>query len=345
MATRGSFRTHVDRGLDRLLDEQAPSGELRSFASPLDGAGSPIDDGWVPDTLKFITALVVLAVAEVPDPRATLLVDRAVGFLRRERETMAQWRYWSVDNEQFDLTPPDADDTACCSMAVSCRGDTTRANRVLLLANRDHAGRFFTWLIPRGRRDPRVLWGLRDELRSLVRVRREELWSTTEAEPDDVDVVVNTNVVRYLGASSPPEVIEWICSVVDGGREHDADKWHRNRYTLYASIADAHRRGVTGFDAVAPTICERIRAAVTIDDPPAALDRAFALLALGQLGGDTTTRATLAQRLADTQRDDGSWASSIFYYGGPKEVFGWASSALSTACAIQALHRESGAGS
>jgi hypothetical protein len=270
-------------------------------------------------------------------------VDRAVGFLRRERETMAQWRYWSVDNEQFDLTPPDADDTACCSMAVACRGDTTRANRVLLLANRDPAGRFYTWLVPRGRRDLRVLWGLRDELRSLVRARRDELWSTTEAEPDDVDVVVNTNVVRYLGAASPAAAVEWICSVVDGGREHDADKWHRNRYTLYASIADAHRRGVTGFDAVAPTICERIRAAVALDEPSAALDRAFALLALGQLGGDPASRATLAQRLADTQRDDGSWASSIFYYGGPKEVFGWASSALSTACALQALHRESGA--
>jgi hypothetical protein len=341
MATRGSFRTHLDRGLDRLVDEQAPTGEIPSVASPLDGSGTPIEGGWVPDTLKFITALAVLAVVEIPDPRAQLLVDRAVAFLRRERETMAQWRYWSADNEQFDLTPPDADDTACCSMAVACRGERTAANRSLLLSNRDSDGRFYTWLVPRGSRDPRVLWGLRDEVRSIVRKRREELWTTTEAEPDDVDVVVNTNVVRYLGPSSPPEVVEWICSVVEAGDEHLADKWHRNPYTLYASIADAHRRGVARFAAIGPTICARIDSAVADGTPTAALDRAFALVALGQFGAGAASRPVLVEQLRETQRDDGSWDPSIFFYGGPDEVFGWASTALSTACALQALHRES----
>lgn len=341
MGTGGSFRTHLDRGLDRLLDEQAPSGEIHSVASPLDGSGSPIEDGWVPDTLKFITALVVLALDEIPDARAQLVVDRAVEFLRRERETMAQWRYWSADNEQFDLTPPDADDTACCSMAVACRGDRTTANRALLLANRDPDGRFYTWLVPRGRRDPRVLWGLRDEVRSIVRRRRDELWSTTEAAPDDVDVVVNANVVRYLGVASPTEVVDWICSVVEAGDEHDADKWHRNRYTLYASIADARRRGVEQFDEVGATIVQRIEAAGAAGEPTAALDQAFALLALGQFGGAAAHRARLVGNLAETQRQDGSWEQSIFFYGGPNEVFGWASTALSTACALQALHRES----
>ena len=34
------------------------------------------------------------------------------------------------------------------------------------------------------------------------RARRLELWNTTEADPDDVDVVVNANACRYLGAKA-----------------------------------------------------------------------------------------------------------------------------------------------
>lgn len=340
MSTARSTATRIGAGLDRLLDEQAPTGELPSVASPLDGAGSPIEGGWVPDTLKFITALVALALEDVPDPRAAALVDRAVDFLRRERETMAQWRYWSSDDDQFSLTPPDADDTACCAMAVATRGDRTGANRVLLLANRDEFGRFYTWLLPRGSLDPRVWWGTRDELRSIVRNRRRELWETTEAERDDVDVVVNANVARYLGRSAPSHVVDWICSVVDSGHEHRADKWHRNRATLYASIADGDRRGVRGYDRVAGTIVGRIGDEVAQGGPPAALDRAFLLLAAQQFEAPAHVRAALTDALVETQLDDGSWEPSIFYYGGPKEVFGWASTALSTACALAALQRE-----
>lgn len=335
----------VDRGLDWLLRTQLPSGEIPSVAGPLDGEGVPVEGGWVPDTLKFITALAALALDELPDPRAASVVDRAVAFLRRERETMAQWRYWSADNEQFDLTPPDADDTACCSLAVATRGDRTTSNTRLLLANRDERGRFFTWIIPRGRpRDPLVLWGLRDEVRSLVRQRRDELWATTEAQPGDVDAVVNANVVRYLGPRrAPPEVVQWICSIIDEGLEADCDAWHRNRYTLYASIADAHRRGVHDLARVGPAITERIEDAVGRGQPTAALDRSFALLALTEFGGGGTASASLVEQLRATQRDDGSWQRSIFFYGGPDEVFGWASEALSTASALQSLHRSGAA--
>ena len=124
-------------------------------------------------------------------------------------------------------------------------------------------------------------------------------------------------------------------------REDDCDSWHRNRYTLYSAIADAHRRGVPGLEPVLGTIVERITERIDVDGtlgPP--LDTAFALLALGTCGGPSTVRGQLAGSLRDRQRDDGSWERSIFYYGGPREVFGWASETLSTAAAVQALARE-----
>ena len=331
----------IDGALDWLVANQAPTGELRSYASPL-GDDEPT---WIPDSLKFISALVALACAEIPDDRARLVVNRAVDFLRGEREPYALWRYWTRANEQFDYTPPDADDTACASMAVALLGDDTSVNVRLLLANRDGDGRFNTWFLPRGApRSPRYLWAVRNELRRATRRRRAELWANSEAWPDDVDGVVNANVARYLGPSRvPPEVVEWISAIIRDGREGDCDSWHRNRFTMYSSVADGHRRGIAPFAELGPTIVERIAGHVDGDGgvgPP--LDIAMALLAVQRFDGPSELRRDLSRALLDGQLGDGSWERSVFYYGGPDEVFGWASESLSTAVAAQALHGERG---
>ena len=334
-----AFGPALDRGLEWMVRSQSDLGELTSVASPLDGS-EPV---WVPDTLKFITALGAVALDEIGDPRATLVVDRAVTFLRSERESCAQWRYWSQENPQYDFTPPDADDTACASLGVATRRDRTRSNVALLLANRDPEGRFYTWLVPRSfPLDPCRAWALRDEYRSAVKRRREELWSTTEAESDDVDGVVNTNVIRYLGPGrAPTDAVRWVRSIIEDGLEDDCDKWHRNRYTLYAAVADARLRGIEEFAPLAALVTGRIAERVDSHGsvgPP--LDTALALLAVQGFEGPATLRAELARSLVERQMDDGSWERSIFYYGGPNEVFGWASEALGTAWSLQALERE-----
>lgn len=327
----------VDAGLRWLIEDQAPTGELSSVASPL---GPDVDEAWTPDSLKFITALIALACDDVGDERAGLVIDRAVGFLRSEREPHSLWRYWTRASDTFEYTPPDADDTACCSMAVALRGDRTADNIRLLLANRDEHGRFYTWLIPhRTKFAPRYWWAVRDEFRGVTRQRRAELWENSEAWPGDVDGVVNANVIRYLGpAHAPPEAVRWIVDIIRSEREDDCDSWHRNRFTLYSSIADGRRRGITAYDALAPTLVDRI--VDRIDDrdgvgPP--LDTALALVALHHLDGPPEACDRLVQSLLDRQRADGSWERSVFYFGGPQEVFGWASQALSTATALQAL--------
>lgn len=329
----------VDRGLDWLVAAQSSTGELPSYSSPL-GSDEP---DWQPDSLKFITALVALACAAVEDPRATAIVDRVVDFLRSEREPYALWRYWSRSSEQFDYTPPDADDTACCSMAVALRGDTTTENVRLLRVNVDRAGRFYTWVIPHGQpMGAKVLWALRHELRRTTQVRRAELWANSEATPDDVDGVVNANVVRYLGPDAAPDAaVDWVCDIVRSGLEGDCDSWHRNRFTMYASVADGHRRGISAFGELAPLVLERITERLEPDGavgPP--LDTAHALLAVQQFDGPSELRRRLRRSLTDRQREDGSWSRSVFYYGGPDEVFGWASEALSTAVCLQAIAAE-----
>lgn len=336
MSSDPSSRQAVERALDWLSADQAATGELSSYASPL---GEGVDVEWMPDSLKFITALIALAVADVDDPRATTIIDGVVGFLRSEREHHGLWRYWTSANELFDYTPPDADDTACASMAVALRGDDTSANVALLLANRDRAGRFFTWLIPhRDRPAPRFWWAVRDEFRRSTRARRQELWTNSEAWPDDVDGVVNANVVRYLGPEyAPAAAVEFVVSIIADGTEDDCDSWHRNRSTLYASVADGHRRGISAFAPLGPVITERITERLDALAAGPALDCAQSLVALHRFGAPSAPCNRLHEALLDSQLQDGSWERSVFYYGGPQEVFGWASEALSTAVAIQAL--------
>lgn len=329
----------VDSALEWLTAHQRPTGELPSFASAL-GSGS---EEWTPDTLNFITALVALALDEIDDPRAVGIVDRSVRFLRSELERGDLWRYWARTSDQHDYTPPDADDTACCSMAVARRGIGTKRNVALLLDNRDERGRFRTWFVHHRSSSLQFRWATREEWLPRVRRRRAELWANSEAEPDDVDGVVNANVLRYLGPElAPVEAIEWVVELVEAGLEGRCDKWHRNPTTAWAAIADGSRTGITGFRSLAPVVVRRILDRLDSSEPfGPALDTGQALVALRSFSAATEVPRSaielMAEQLVNSQRPDGSWSRSVFYFGGPDEVFGWAAEALSTAVAVRAL--------
>lgn len=330
-------RRSIDRALAWLRTQQLPSGELPSFAGFLtDEPGT-----WDPDQLNFITALAAEVLDPVDHPDARAIVDAAVAFLRGEREPNALWRYWARSNERVAFTPPDADDTACCSLAVGRRGDDTAANVAIYRATAAPDGRIRTWLIPHGRLGPRAWWALRDERRPETVALRAQLWSDTEAEPGDIDAVVNANACRYLGPErAPAGAVDWVASVVEAGWETQ-DKWHRTPFTLWAAVADGARRGIERFAPLGPLVIERIAGAVGPDGGVARdLDTALALLAVQRFDGPPDLRASLAAALRSRQGADGSWARETFYYGGPTEVFGWASEALTAAYAVSGLAAE-----
>lgn len=324
----------VARALSWLRDAQLTTGEIPSFASALD-QGPP---QWIPDQLNFITALTILAIARIDHPDANHIADLGVRFLREEREGPGLWRYWSRSNEKAHFTPPDADDTACCSMALGTQGRRTARNRAVLLDTAAADGRFHTWLLPRGQGGSlRTWWSLRDERRPATRAMRHDLWNTTEADPDDIDAVVNANVCRYLGPNAAPRAARWVASVATEGTT-SGDKWHRSPFALWAAVADGSRRGVEEFSHVGPIIVEQIRAAIRTDGTVGtSYETGLALAALVDLAAPAEHRNLLAEGLRSQQGDDGAWPRDLCYHGGPREVFGWASEALTTAVAIGAL--------
>lgn len=322
--------TAVRAGVSWLLDAQQPSGEIPSYASVL-----LADPEWAPDRLNFVTALTSLALEHVDRPEVVALRARVSAYLLSEQERSGLWRYWARDAEMHGYTPPDADDTACCSLAVG--GAMQEANVRLLLANRDPAGRFYTWFLLRPEIfDPRYRWALRNERTPRVRARRKELWANSEASPDDVDVTVNANVIRYLGPErAPSEAVEWVASVVEAGTEVENDHWYRSRTALYRSVAAA--QGLERFADLHNLMIDRI----SRDPGPVALrndlERADGLRILRLLDAPGSVLRDHARSLLERQQPDGRWERSICYFGGPQESFGWASEALATATAIGAL--------
>lgn len=327
-----TLRRTIERGLDNLTSAQLPSGEFSSFATPL---GAELD--WNPDSSVFVTSLCILALQRVPSPDVDPLVDRARGLLRREQAHGPLWRFWTHDHDRHLEIPCDADDSACATLALASPADAARTRR-LLLANRDRRGRFHTWFIPRGVAATRPLWWRIAAEERRTRARREQFWEMTEATPDDVDVVVNANVLRCFGPSAPRAAVDYVSDVVRTGRERVSDSWHRNEFSCWYSVADGLRRGVPYGTEVEAAVRDRIGERVEAGtDGLNALDAAQALSSLCAMGRPGRHGAALADALVASQTDDGGWPRSIFFYGGPKEVFAWGSEDLATASAIAAL--------
>lgn len=334
----GAARGAVDAALDWLLGAQHPVGTLPSYASGLEGP----EPEWVADDLTFITALALIELHGVSDPRARAIVDAGATFLRGQRDGNGLWRYWSTDNPQWSFTPPDSDVTACCSLAVMCRGDDPTSNIPLILLTSDRDGRFYTWMMPhQAVRSPRAWWAYRDERKAATKELRQLLWETTEADQDDVDAVVNANVCRYLGPRrSPAAVVEWVASVVEAGRETH-DKWYRTPYMLWAAVADGAERGIGRWRELAPTVLAHLAEDVRPDAPPLrSLDLALALRAAQGFDAPAELRSTLVESLVAAQDPTGAWPREVFYFGGPLERYGWASEALTTALAVRGLDEE-----
>jgi hypothetical protein len=322
----------VRAGIEWLRGAQDGHGEFPSYSSSL-----ITEPSWARDHVNFVTALTSLALDEVELPEVVAMRYKAAAHLRNQRERYNLWRYWSKGSLLHDYTPPDADDTACCSLAI---GADRASNMTMLLANRDQQGRFYTWFgIHPGIADVRLSWRFRNERSATTRARRDELWANSEAGPDDVDVTVNANVLRYLGANRAPlKAVEWVASVVERGAEIDEDRWYRSRTSLYRALTSPEMIGIGRFAGLRGVILHRL----TVDPGPEALrsdlERADALRVLRRLGaeGDLIARAT--DDLLSRQTSDGSWERAICYFGGPQESFGWASESLATAAAIAALH-------
>jgi hypothetical protein len=324
------------RGLAFLTAAQRPSGEFPVLAS----TDPSLESGCAPDPSVFPTALVTYSLSFCPE--AAALRRRGLAFLRAEMDRHGLWRHWNRDHPHHRQLPPDLDDTSCASLALAEAGEAFPDNRPLLLANRNGAGLFYTWIVPRlawtGRRHMAVAGRQLAHLPTLWLFFRR-----TSAAPRDVDAVVNANALLYLGAfPGDGAVADFLVRAIEEDREATCDKWYENEFVLWyflsRALAGRSDRGVA-----------RLLAKLAAAQPAGALEAALAACAILSCGGRPADSAM--GDLIALQRPDGAWPRGALYHGGRARLRGggfaprhpdtphWGSEALTTGLCLEALAR------
>lgn len=320
-----------------LRQSQLESGAFQSFVS----TDPAMVRDCVADSSPFPTALLAYCLGHSRHPSIAGMMRRALGFLEREMEWPGVWRYWTADHPRHNEVPPDLDDIACASYVLRQAGGRRLCNRSLLAANRDARGLFYTWLIPRQSFQVRPLYWYALAREALKPSYLEAFFAQSEAEPDDIDCVVNANVLLYLGESSDTRpVIDYLIGIVRERREGCCDKWHLNRHTVYYMVSRNYLHGARALGVIKDEIVTRLLAGAAADGGfGSPLDTALALCTMLSLQVAPPHLDRAARHLLAEQTPTGAWPRSMMYYGGPNRAVGWGSEELTTGFCVEALQR------
>jgi hypothetical protein len=129
---------------------------------------------------------------------------------------------------------------------------------------------------------------------------------------DDVDPVVNTNVLLYLG--DRPETRAAMDFVIGTVKNRpDKPSLYYGRLAFFHAIARAFRHSAPGLGVIAKDVVEQTLAIAGNPGDLNALDTAFAASVLLTFDPDNGVVADLVQRILGTQRQDGGWDMYPFY--------------------------------
>ena len=326
-------RGAIESGISFLSATQLATGELPAYSRFPQG-GRP---GWELESSPFATALAVISLGPVEGAEA--IRAKAVRFLLDEMETPGVWRHFASISPYHTQCPPDVDDTACSSMAVNLEGHDTGVNRSVLIANRDAAGAFFTWIIPRFPLPVSLAWWRAGQRELVAWPRRRKFWRETSASPGDVDCIVNAHVVNYLGPEESTRAASaYLVDILVLGGENRCDTWYPQGTRLYYSVSRSIRDGNRILALASDLIVERV--VETLDragDVGGVLNIALAAAALHNLGYREASYERAVSWLLAQQNDDGSWVRDPVYIGGPTPAPTWASEAVATAACLEVL--------
>jgi hypothetical protein len=299
---RSDIDVALDAGLAFLAAHQRPSGEFptRACVDPLMTTCSDVSS-------SFFTTYIVDGLGHVPDARVDAMTPRALDFLSADEWSGGFWTYFSHwDWRRID---PDIEMVSCVSYTLRDWGRAHEDNVDAVLANRDAAGRFFTWI------------------------------HASPGAPNDVDCVVNAQAVRYLGAR--PEtatVCAWLDEVLATHGEATCSLYYLNPLTFYFVLSRVVALGIPCLSAP-EEIGARVRARQREDGSFGPdVFTALAALTLHNLGEPGPELDLAISHLLAMQRRDGSWANGVFFSQPVPPQTYTGSEEMTTALALQALH-------
>ena len=265
----------------------------------------------------FISAYCVLALDYCREARARSICAAARTYLASTIEYPGFWRY-------YRHLPLDLDSTTLSSIALGSHPWLLLGRNVPgILANRDAEGRFMTWML-------------------------------TEDEPDvvsrfriEADPVVNANVIAYLG--DRPETRDtqrWLEALITEGDPAGSSKWYPDEVAIYYATARAINRVQPALDGLSAILADRVLGLRDGNgDFGNLLQTAQAVSVLHEVGGLGHVDAKRqAERLIDSQREDGSWPELLAFGDqslkwGAVGQFAHGSESVTSAFCIEALER------
>lgn len=332
-----TLQQSIENGLAYLNEKQLPSGEFMSFrfTEPLN------EKDCVFDSSPFPTALIAFSLGFSGASMAKEMVTKAADFLLAEMEENGVWRYWTAQHQYHNNIPPDLDDMACVSSILAQHNIPFPNNKNLFLGNRKPNGLFYTWIVPRLK-----MFSSFDYLKLVLKEAAKPIslyyfWKLNESKPNDIDAVVNSNVLFYLGKSPETKpIIDYLIDIVKNDKEEGCDKWHLSPLNLQYFLSKNYFAGVAAFETVRNQSIEKIWNSYCVSkNENKVLEMALASCALLNWGCPTATIKPFIAEILKHQDKDGAWPIYALYYGGPKKYFGWGSKEMTTAFCLEALMR------
>ena len=337
--SRDDLEQAIAQGVDFLHAMQLSSGTFQIFCSP----HPLLEENCKPDYSTFQTAQISYCLTFTKSEQVTEILRKAIRFLIGAMQDGCVWRYTCSPNP--DYLAPDVDDTACISFLLGRYGVSFPDNTGVILGNRDSRGLFYTWILPR------VTWTThlsywRVALRQLLKLRQLYwFYTVTECKPNDVDLVVNANVLHYLGERPETEpIIRCLIQAVEQQAEETCDKYYANRFTFYYFLSRNYAAGIRAFEPMRDTIVEGIKSYAHPDGVIGdhILHTALAACALmdWNRGKDHSPVLDSAiQAILRARRPSGGWKKCPFYYSGPSKKLAWGSEEITTGFCLEALSR------
>lgn len=314
---RESLIQSISDAIDMLYQIQLPSGAFPNYSS----SDKEMEEYCRFDHCVFSSTIIGCCLMFSENEKVLRILQKIRRFLAFEMIYPGVWCYWSSESNLKIM--PDMDDSCCASFLLRknhpyiLRGE----NIPLLLRNRSEKGLFYTWLNP-----------LPDD----------------PEEQNDIDSVVNSNVILYLGErEETKKTIDFLNRIVLENREESTYWYYLNNLALYYMMSRAYFSGARSLHRSADSIIRKVTSMQSQNGSFGdELKTALAISTLLNYNfSDSTILTKGIEFLLATRTRTGVWRKLAFYagpqYPRPHSVW-FGAEALTTALCLEALLRFDG---